>query len=81
VFERLEALLRRGQAAGEFDPDLSPSWFLSATVALGHAAGGEVRDGRMKSDQARLAFRAAVLRILGAGRASGTEDMPPTHRS
>jgi AcrR family transcriptional regulator len=34
VIERLERLIRRGQAAGEFDGALSPAWLVSVAIAL-----------------------------------------------
>jgi AcrR family transcriptional regulator len=66
VSERLERLIRRGQAAGEFDSTLSPTWLVSATIALGHAAGGEVAAGRMTTSQAAAALRHSILRVYGA---------------
>lgn len=66
VSERLERLIRRGQATGEFDDTLSPAWLVSATIALGHAAGGEVAAGRMTTTQAPAALRHSILRLYGA---------------
>ncbi|MDH2427917.1 TetR/AcrR family transcriptional regulator [Sphaerisporangium sp. TRM90804] len=66
VVERLEKLIRRGQAAGEFDGTLSPAWLVSATIALGHAAGGEVAAGRVTTEQTAAALRHSVLRVYGA---------------
>ncbi|WP_322633348.1 TetR/AcrR family transcriptional regulator [Glycomyces albidus] len=69
VAERLERLIVNGQTAGEFDRDLSPAWLVSATVALGHAAGVEVAAGRMTAEEASESLRHSVLRVYGAGRA------------
>ncbi|GAA3041267.1 TetR/AcrR family transcriptional regulator [Streptosporangium longisporum] len=66
VAERLGRLIERGQAAGEFDGGLDPAWLVSATVALGHAAGGEVAAGRMTGAQASAALCHSVLRVYGA---------------
>ncbi|MGS2646662.1 TetR family transcriptional regulator [Streptosporangium sp. LJ11] len=66
VIERLEKLIRRGQAAGEFDGGLNPAWLVSATIALGHAAGGEVAAGRMTTAQTAAALRHSILRVYGA---------------
>jgi AcrR family transcriptional regulator len=66
VIAPLERLIRRGQAAGEFDGALSPAWLVSATIALGHAAGGEVAAGRMTTAQAAEALRHGILRVYGA---------------
>jgi AcrR family transcriptional regulator len=67
IIDRLEALIRRGRRTGEFDRRLPADWLLTATMALGHAAGDEVGAGRMTSDQARRALRASVLRLFGVG--------------
>jgi AcrR family transcriptional regulator len=67
VTARLERLVRRGQAAGEIDGTLGAAWLVSATVALGHAAGGEVAAGRMTTAQAATAMRHSVLRLFGTG--------------
>jgi AcrR family transcriptional regulator len=66
VVERLERLVARGQAGGEFDRALSAAWLVSATVALGHAAGGEVAAGRLTSTETAAALRESVLRLYGA---------------
>ncbi|MFC3501660.1 TetR/AcrR family transcriptional regulator [Micromonospora krabiensis] len=65
VIERLERLIRRGQATGEFDPTLSSAWLVSATIALGHAAGGEVAAGRMTTAQTAAALTHSILRVYG----------------
>lgn len=66
VIERLERLIGRGQATGEFDRTASPAWLVSATIALGHAAGGEVAAGRMTTAQTAAALRHSILRVYGA---------------
>ncbi|GAA2889467.1 hypothetical protein GCM10010517_53570 [Streptosporangium fragile] len=66
IIERLERLIRRGQATGEFDGTLNPAWLVSATIALGHAAGGEVPAGRMTTAQTAAALRHSILRVYGA---------------
>ncbi|MFC4018472.1 TetR/AcrR family transcriptional regulator [Micromonospora sp. GCM10011542] len=66
VNERLERLIRRGQATGEFDGTLSPAWLVSATIALGHSAGGEVAAGRMTTAQTAAALRHSILRLYDA---------------
>jgi AcrR family transcriptional regulator len=62
----LEQLIRRGQRTGEFDPELPVSWLLAATIALGHAAGEEVRAGRMKPDEAIDTLRRTIPRLFTA---------------
>lgn len=66
VVDRLLRLVARGQAAGEFDPALPPTWLVATTIALGHAAGAEVAAGRMAADQAAAALRTSILRVYGA---------------
>ncbi|MFD9959071.1 TetR/AcrR family transcriptional regulator [Amycolatopsis sp. NPDC058986] len=66
VLARLLALVRRGQRSGEFDADPAPEWLLTATVALGHAAGEQVGAGRMTADAALTELRRSVLRVFGA---------------
>lgn len=63
ISERLERLIRRGQAAGEFDRTVSAAWLVSATIALGHAAGYEVAAGRMTTEQAAEVLRHSILRV------------------
>ncbi|MFY1693176.1 TetR/AcrR family transcriptional regulator [Plantactinospora sp. WMMB782] len=65
VVARLARLVRRGQAGGEFDRTASPAWLVSATVALGHAAGGEVAAGRATTAEAAAALRRSILRVYG----------------
>jgi AcrR family transcriptional regulator len=60
VFETLEDLIGRSQREGDFDPSLPISWSIAATIALGHAAGDEVRVGRMTSCQASTVLRSAA---------------------
>lgn len=65
IVERLEQLIRRGQASGDFDPRPSPAWLLAAIMALGNAASGEVATGRMTVEDATSAVRHSVLRLFG----------------
>ena len=69
IFDRLERLARRGQRSGDFDRHLSVDWLVVATIALGHAAGEEVRAGRMSSERAGREFRRSVLRLYGVATA------------
>jgi AcrR family transcriptional regulator len=71
VTERLERLVRRGQAEGELDARWKPAWLVRAVVALGHAAGDCVQEGTMNSDEARATVRESVLRLLTTGSAGG----------
>jgi AcrR family transcriptional regulator len=65
ITSRLTELIRRGQQAGEFDRDVSPQWLLAATIALGHAAGGQVSAGLMPVEVASAAYRRSLLRVFG----------------
>lgn len=74
VVERLERLIRRGQDAGEFDRTISPAWLVSATIALGHAAGADFAAGRMTATQAAVALRHSILRLYGVCEPVVTDD-------
>lgn len=60
----LQKLIQRGHSTGEFDPTLPVNWLLSATLALGHAAGEEVRTNRMTSEEAIAVLRDAIPRLV-----------------
>ncbi|GAB3704394.1 hypothetical protein GCM10027598_04410 [Amycolatopsis oliviviridis] len=66
VTERLERVIRRGKAAGEFDDRLPTGWLVAVVVGLGHAAGAEAGSGRMSGEEAADALRTSLLRVLGA---------------
>ncbi|MFJ8910583.1 TetR/AcrR family transcriptional regulator [Amycolatopsis sp. NPDC102389] len=68
VAERLERVIRRGKAAGEFDDRLPTGWLVAVTVKLGHASGEEVDSGRMSAAEATNALHTTLLRTLGATR-------------
>ncbi|MET9018573.1 TetR/AcrR family transcriptional regulator [Actinopolymorpha sp. NPDC004070] len=63
--DRLLRLVRRGQRTGEIDRGLRPHWLVTAVIALGHAAGEEVRTGRMSARAATAALRVSLVRLLG----------------
>jgi AcrR family transcriptional regulator len=65
ILEPLEILVERGQASGEFDRRLSPSWLLAVMFGLGDIASQEVSAGRMLPDDATRALQYSVLRIFG----------------
>jgi AcrR family transcriptional regulator len=64
VTTQLSELVRRGRRAGVFDARHSEDWMISATIALGHAAGQQVAAGRMSPDEAGAAYRDSVLRLV-----------------
>jgi AcrR family transcriptional regulator len=67
ILAPLEHLVTRGQRTGEFDPAVPVSWLLAAIIGLGHAAGEEVRAGRLTPDQAIEALRRSIPRMLATG--------------
>jgi AcrR family transcriptional regulator len=65
VLDRMLDIVRRGQAAGDFDDTVPARWLLSACLALGRATEDEVKAGRMTIEQATRAVHQGVLRLLG----------------
>jgi len=78
ILERLERLIRRGQRRGEFDRALPVNWLLTSFLALSHAAGEEVRAGRMSAETALAALRQSVLRLFAATPTDARGDEPNT---
>jgi AcrR family transcriptional regulator len=66
VVERLERLIRRGQRNGEIDRKLPVDWLVSATIALGHAAGNAVHSNSLTAKQATSALDTTLRRLLTA---------------
>ncbi|MFE1595480.1 TetR/AcrR family transcriptional regulator [Nocardia sp. NPDC058705] len=66
INDRLFRLVTRGQHAGEFDTTVAAQWLVTAIVAVSHAAGDEVRAGRMTQEEAQKVLRDSVLRLVGA---------------
>lgn len=67
IMDRLQAVIDRGQREGDIDPHLAIGWVLAAVLALGHAAGEEVRAGRMNSAEAIEALRISIPRLVRPG--------------
>lgn len=67
VLERMLAVVRRGQASGDFDNTVPAHWLLSASLAIGRATEDEVKAGRMTIEQATQAMHRSLLRLLGTG--------------
>jgi hypothetical protein len=57
-------VVERGRREGDIDPGLAVGWVLASVLALGHAAGEEVRAGRMTSAEAIAALRVSIPRLL-----------------
>ncbi|MCG5214661.1 TetR/AcrR family transcriptional regulator [Streptosporangium sp. KLBMP 9127] len=66
VFDHLERILSRGRQSGEFASSLPTPWLVTAVATLGHAAGDEVRAGRMTPQQASDALATSALLLCGA---------------
>jgi AcrR family transcriptional regulator len=64
VLKMLHELVERGRQEGDFAPSLPANWIIAATVALGHAAGEEVRAGRMTSSQAGAVLQRALNQLF-----------------
>lgn len=64
ILTRLSDVIVRGRQRGEIDPALPTPWILSAVFALGHAAGEEVRAGRITSTEAIDALRRTIPRLV-----------------
>lgn len=58
------ALLERGRADGAFRDDLPVDWLVTALLALMHAAGDEVRAGRLESGAAPDVLRGSVRGLV-----------------
>ncbi len=67
IDDYLQRIIRRGQRTGEFDRALQPAWLAAAVIALGHAAGEQVKTGRMSVRAAEKAVGDSVLRLVGRG--------------
>jgi AcrR family transcriptional regulator len=75
VMKRLAELIQRGQRTGEFDDLLPATWLIATVIAVGHAAGEEVRHGRMSAADAGTAYRESVLRVCVC---SSTDPLRPS---
>lgn len=64
IIQRLYRVVERGQREGDIATDLAIEWILAAVLALGHAAGEEVRAGRMTSSEAVDALRVSIPRLV-----------------
>lgn len=61
VLGRVQSLIERGQAAGEFRTDLPESWLVGLAMNVMHAAATEVAAGRLTSDQAPSVVASTLL--------------------
>lgn len=63
VEAHLRRIIARGQRDGDIDASLPATWIVATCIALSHAAGGEVRTGRLSPPDAFTALRRSVLRV------------------
>jgi len=66
AMDRVERLIARGQAEGEFRTDLPCSWLVATFYSLMHAAAEEVDAGRLHPNQAAGVLSATLLATLAA---------------
>lgn len=64
IRSRMERLIERGQATGDFDSRFRSDWLVTAAIAIGHAAGEQVTAGRMTNDDGVDAVRRSMLKLL-----------------
>ena len=64
---RLRKLIDRGRRGGDFRADVPAEWLVSAFHALIHAAGDDVRAGRIRPGAALGALRTTVHDVFSAG--------------
>jgi TetR/AcrR family transcriptional regulator, mexCD-oprJ operon repressor len=63
---RLRKLVDRGRGSGDFRTDVPAEWLVTAFDALIHAAGDDVRAGRMRAGTALAALRTTVQDVFSA---------------
>jgi AcrR family transcriptional regulator len=68
IHRRLRPLLRRGQASGDFNPDLPLDWMITVLLELIHAASRELASGRLPAAKAERALIATVIGALASSR-------------
>ncbi|MFG1837973.1 TetR/AcrR family transcriptional regulator [Micromonospora sp. NPDC049175] len=64
VADRINRVIRRGQASGEFDNGLPAGWLTAITIKIGHTVGEEVDAGRMPRAEAADALRTVLTKLL-----------------
>jgi len=64
----LRSLIRRGQHAGEFDPDLPSDWLMGTLIDLIHAASRQVTSGTMDAPTAERALLRSATATLTSHR-------------
>jgi hypothetical protein len=64
VLTRIDRLVARGQAAGEFRTDLPRDWLVTVCYSLFHAAAHEVREGRLDAATATEVLESTLTGAL-----------------
>jgi AcrR family transcriptional regulator len=64
VLTRIDRLVARGQAAGEFRTDLPRDWLVTVCYSLFHAAAHEVHEGRLDAATATAVLEATLTGAL-----------------
>jgi TetR/AcrR family transcriptional repressor of mexCD-oprJ operon len=65
AYRRLRKLVDRGRRSGDFRTDVPAEWLVTAFHALIHAAGDDVRAGRMRAGAALSALRTTMHDLVG----------------
>jgi TetR/AcrR family transcriptional regulator, mexCD-oprJ operon repressor len=60
----VQRLIERGRKAGSFRKDLPVQWLVASCFALLHTGADEVREGRLKPDQAMTAVKTSVIELF-----------------
>jgi TetR/AcrR family transcriptional regulator, mexCD-oprJ operon repressor len=68
AYRRIRKLVERGRRSGDFRTDLPAEWLVTAFHALVHAAGDDVRAGRMHAGAALEALQTTVHDLFAGGR-------------
>jgi TetR/AcrR family transcriptional regulator, mexCD-oprJ operon repressor len=63
----LRKLIERGRRAGAFRKELPVEWLVASCFALLHTAADEVREGRIKPDEAMTAVKTTVIELFTGG--------------
>jgi hypothetical protein len=61
-----QSLIDRGRRSGDFRADVSAEWLVTAFHALVHAAGDDVRAGRIRAGAALTALRVTMHGVFSA---------------
>jgi TetR/AcrR family transcriptional repressor of mexCD-oprJ operon len=80
VLGRIERLLARGRAEGEFRDDLPLDWLVATVYTLMHLAAEQVGTGRLPADSAGDLVSTTILSLLTSEGAGRPRDAHPASR-